>query len=53
MHFAQEDIDRAHRIGMQYTEKNLEKEVKSIIVKFYSWRVQKQFYDAIPKNFKG
>ena len=32
--FAQEDIDRAHRIGMEYTEENSGKKVKSIIVKF-------------------
>ena len=52
MPFAQEDIDRAHRIGMEYTEKNLGKEVKSIIVKFKSWRGRKQFYDARQKNSK-
>ena len=34
--FAQEDIDRAHRIEIEYTEKILGKEVKSI--KFKSWR---------------
>ena len=34
--FAQEDIDRAHRMGMEYMEKNSEKEVKSIIVKLKS-----------------
>ena len=34
--FAQEDIDRAHRNGMEYTEKNSGKKVKSIIVKFKS-----------------
>ena len=39
--FAPEDIDRAHRIGMEYTEK-----VKSIIMKFKSWSARKQFYDA-------
>ena len=50
--FAQEDITHAHRIGMEYTEKNSGKEVKSIIMKFRSWRAQKQFYDARPKNFK-
>ena len=32
--------------------KNSGKKVKSIIVKFRSWRLQKQFYDARPKNFK-
>ena len=50
--FAQEDIDRAHRMGMEYMEKNSEKEVKSIIVKLKSWRAGKQFYDARPKNFR-
>ena len=32
--FTQEDIDRAHRIGMEYTDENSGKRVKSIIVKF-------------------
>ena len=50
--FSQKDIDRAHRIGMEYTEKNLGKKVKSITVKLKSWRARKQFYDARPKNFK-
>ena len=49
---AQENIDRAHRTGMEYTEKNSGKKVKSIIVKFMSWRARKQFYDARPKIFK-
>ena len=34
MPYAQEEIDRAHRTGMEYTEKNSGKKVKSIIVKF-------------------
>ena len=50
MPFAQEDIDRAHRIVMGYTEKKLGKEVKSI--KFKSWRAWKQLFDARPINFK-
>ena len=50
--FAQGDINRSHRIGMEYTEKNSGKKVKSIIVKFKSWSARKQFYDARPKNFK-
>ena len=50
--FAQEDINRAHRIGMEYTEKNSGKKIKPIIVKFKSWSAQEQFYDARPKNFK-
>ena len=32
--FAQEDINRADRIGMEYTEKNSGKKVKAIIEKF-------------------
>ena len=36
--FSQEDVDRAHRIGMEYTEKNSGKKLKSIIVKFKSRR---------------
>ena len=52
MSFAQEDVDLAHRIGMEYTKKNSRKQVKSIIVKFKSWRARKQCYDARTKNFK-
>ena len=52
MPLVQEDIDRAHRIGMEHTEKNSGKKVKSVIVKFKSWRVRKQFYDARTKSFK-
>ena len=37
---------------MEYTEKNSGKKVKSIIVKFKSWRARKQFYDARTRNFK-
>ena len=50
--FAQEDVDRAYRIGMEYPEKNSGKKVKSIIVKFKSWSARKQFHNARPKNFK-
>ena len=52
MPFTQEDINRAHRIGVEYTEKNSGKKVKSIIVKFKSRRARKQFYNARPKKFK-
>ena len=44
--FTQEDINRADRIGMEYTEKNSGKKVKAIIEKFKLWRARKQFYDA-------
>ena len=47
--FIQEDIDRAHRNGMAYKEKNSGIKVKSIIVKFKFWRAQK--HDARPKSF--
>ena len=50
--FDLEDIDSAHRIGMEYTEKNSVKKVKSIIAKFKSWRAWKQSYNARPKNSK-
>ena len=50
--FAQEDNDRAHRIGMEYTEKNSGEKVKSIIAKFKPWSARKQFYNARPKLFK-
>ena len=36
--FDANDIDRAHRIGIPYTNKNSGKKVKSIIVKFRSWK---------------
>ena len=52
MPFVQEVIDRAHRIGMEHTEKNSGKKVKCVIVKFKSWRTQKLFYDARAKSFK-
>ena len=52
MAFDLEDIDSAHRIGMEYTEKNSVKKVKSIIAKFKSWRAWKQSYNARPKNSK-
>ena len=50
--FAEEEVDHAHIIGREYTDKNSGKKVKSMIVKFKSWRVRKQFYDARPKKLK-
>ena len=46
------DIDRVHRIRMEYTKRNSGKKIKSIIVKFKPWRTRKQFQNAIPKSFK-
>ena len=48
----EENIDISHRIGMEYTEKNWGKKLKSIFVKFKLWRAWKLFYDARPKIFK-
>ena len=42
--FDANDIDRAHRIGLPYTDKNSGKKVKSIIVKFRSWKARQHFY---------
>ena len=49
--FQDENIDRVHRIGKTYTDKNTGKKVKSIIVKFNSWKSRQQFYNAKPKHF--
>ena len=54
--YAQEDIDRAHTIGMEYTEKNSGKKVKYIIVKFKSWSARKNstiLDQKISKMVKG
>ena len=47
----EENIDRVHSIGKTYTDKNTGKKVKSIIVKFNSWKSLQQFYNARPKHF--
>ena len=49
--FQDENIDSVHRIGKTYTDKNTEKKVQSIIVKFNSWKSRQQFYNARPKHF--
>ena len=38
--FGQENIDRTHRISIEYTDKNSGKKMKPIIVKFKSWRAR-------------
>ena len=42
--FNPNDIDRAHRIGLSYTDNHLGKKIKSIIVKFGSWKTRQLFY---------
>ena len=47
--FDEELIDRTHRIGKEYTDKISGKQVKSIIVKFKSWKARTQLYKARPR----
>ena len=49
LQFDANDIDRAHRIGLPYTDKNSGKKVKSIIVKFRSWKARQRFYKGQPR----
>ena len=51
--FQNENVDRVHRIGRTYSDKNTGKKVKSIIVKFRFWKSCQQFYNARPKHFKN
>ena len=44
LQFDTNDIDRAHRIGLPYTDKNSGTKVKSVIVKFRSWKARQPFY---------
>ena len=44
LQFHANDTDRAHRIGLPYTNKKSGKKVKSIIVKFRSWKARQRFY---------
>ena len=41
--FNPNDIDRAHRIRLSYTDNHLGKKVKSIIIKFRSWKAHQLF----------
>ena len=47
--FNQNEIDRAHYIGKPYMDKKKNK-VRSIIVKFRSWKSRTAFYKARPRN---
>ena len=47
--FNEEVIDRPHRVGKEYTNKISKKNVKSIIVKFKSWKAHQKLYNARPK----
>ena len=45
------EIDRAHGIGKRFLDKEREKKVSSVIVKFKSWKARAAFYKARPKNY--
>ena len=47
--FNEEVIACAHRVGKEYTDKISKKKVKSIIVKFKSWKAHQQQYNARPR----
>ena len=50
--FKSEEIDRAHRIGPVYHDKDGNK-VRSIIVKYKSWKAREEFYLKRPKFSKN
>ena len=49
--FNENQIDRAHGIGKPFLDKERKKKVRSIIVKFKSWKARAVFYKATPKNY--
>ena len=51
--FNEANIDRAHRIGREYSDKTTGKKVKSIIVKFKSWKSRQQLYNSRPRFDKN
>ena len=51
LHFDANDNDRAHRIGLPYTDKNSGKKLKSTIVKFRSWKARQHFYKGRSRHY--
>ena len=51
LQFDANDIDRAHRIGLPYTDKYSGKKMKSIIVKLRSWKARQRFYKGRPRYY--
>ena len=45
------EIDRMHSIGKTFLDKEWKKKVRSIIIKFKSWKVRAAFYKPRPKNY--
>ena len=48
--FNENEIDRAHGIGKPFLDKDLKKKVRSIIVRFTSWKACVAFYKTRPKK---
>ena len=48
--FNENEIGRAHYIGKPYVDKVKNKTVRSLIIKFKSWRSRSAFYKSRPRN---
>ena len=48
--FNQNEIDRVHYIGKPYIDKTKNKKVRSLIIKFKSWKSRTTFYKSRPRN---
>ena len=48
--FDENEIDRAHGIGKPFLDAEWKMKVRSLIVKFKSWKARAAFYKARPKN---
>ena len=49
--FDMNEIDRVHYIGKPVLDTDSKQKVRSIIVKFKSWKSRTAFYEARPRNF--
>ena len=48
--FNQNEIDQVHYIGKPYMDKTKNKKVRSLIIKFKSWKSRITFYKSRPRN---
>ena len=51
--FNEANIDRAHRIDKEYSDKTTGKKLKSMFVKFKSWKSRQQLYNSRPRFDKN
>ena len=51
--FNKNEIDRPHGIGKPFLDKEKKMKVRSIVVKFKSWKARAAFYKARPKNYSN